>query len=217
MTDLPLVAVWGAAGHARVVANGIRCQSRYEIAGFIDSVCPLRAGEEFSGSRVLGGVDCLARCRAEGISHLIVAVGDNQARLRLAEEALRHGFELAIVVHPSAVIADGVIVGGGTFVAAGVVVNPGASIGRNVILNTSCSVDHDCEIADGVHVAPGATLAGNVSVGRATLVGVGAVVRDHRSIGTNSVIGAGAVVVSDICDGVTAIGVPARLWPVAGR
>ena len=117
MGDLPLVAVWGAAGHARVVANGIRCQSRYEIAGFIDSVCPLRAGEEFSGSRVLGGVDCLARCRAEGISHLIVAVGDNQARLRLAEEALRHGFELAIVVHPSAVIADGVIVGGGTFVA----------------------------------------------------------------------------------------------------
>ena len=49
-----------------------------------------------------------------------------------------------------------------------------------MIVNTGASVDHECVIGDAVHLAPGARLAGRVTVGEAAWVGIGAVVKpDH--------------------------------------
>ena len=50
----PLV-VWGASGHARVVADIIGLSKEYDIVGFLDDVNPERCGTEFCGARVLGG------------------------------------------------------------------------------------------------------------------------------------------------------------------
>ncbi len=202
--------VWGASGHALVVADAIRRQGKYEIAGFVDTVSPERADTPFAKGRILGGLEVLSRCRDEGVSHLFIAIGDCDVRLRLAEQAASFGYELGIVVHPSAIVAEDVHIGAGTFIAAGVVVNPGTTVGEQVILNTGCSVDHDCRLADGVHVGPGAVVAGHVTLGRATLLGAGSVVKDHLSIGAGAVIGAGGVVINDIGSHVIAIGVPAR-------
>ncbi|MCS7300843.1 MAG: acetyltransferase, partial [Fimbriimonadales bacterium] len=95
-------------------------------------------------------------------------------------------------------------------VCAGVVVQPDARIGRHCIVNTAASVDHDCTIADFVHVAPGARLAGGVKVGEGVLLGVGCCVLPGIQIGAWSVVGAGAVVTEDVPDGVVVVGVPAR-------
>mgnify|MGYP003783991267 FL=1 len=78
-------------------------------------------------------------------------------------------------------------------------------------MNTAATVDHHCLIGEGAHVAPGAHLAGWVSVGEQALIGVGASVRDRIRIGARAVIGAGAAVVTDVPDGTTACGVPARV------
>jgi sugar O-acyltransferase (sialic acid O-acetyltransferase NeuD family) len=205
------IIIWGAAGHARVVADIIRRDGELRVAGFIDDAHPERAGEWFEGARILGGREALGAARAEGVSHLIVAFGNCDGRAEAARFAVESGFVLTIAVHPSAVIAASAKIGAGTVIAANVVVNPGTTIGENVILNTSCSVDHDCAVGNLAHIAPGARLAGNVRVGNASWIGIGAVVSDGLSIGARSVIGAGAVVVSDIPDGVVAYGVPARV------
>jgi UDP-N-acetylbacillosamine N-acetyltransferase len=92
-----------------------------------------------------------------------------------------------------------------------VVINPVAQIGENVIVNTCASVDHDCVIDDGAHVAPGAHLAARVHVGRGSWVGIGSVVKEGARIGKATVIGAGSLVLNDIPDDVLAYGSPARL------
>lgn len=61
-----------------------------------------------------------------------------------------------------------------------------------------------------MHISPGAHLAGNVTVGEGTHIGVGVSVIPGCKIGEWSVIGAGAVVVEDIPPRVVAVGVPAR-------
>jgi acetyltransferase EpsM len=204
------LAIWGASGHALVVADIVRLGTYYEVVGFLDDLSPERAGTDFCGSTVLGGVDCLESLRRKGVRDVLIAIGDWRVRLRLSEVARGHGFRLATAVHPHAVVAPGTELGAGTVIMAGAVVNPACRIGENVIINTCASVDHECIIGDGVHVCPGAHIAGRTIVERGAWVGIGATVVDGVRIGAESVIGAGAVVLRDIPAGVVAYGVPAK-------
>lgn len=208
MSGKPKLVLWGASGHAKVVADIVRLAGEFEIAGFLDDVDP--RGREFCGARVLGGRDRLESLRADGVTHVLFAFGDGAARLRLTPDVRARGFELATAVHPRAVVAADVVIGGGTVIAAGAVVGPGTTLGENVIVNTLAGVDHDCVIGAGAHVAPGARLGGSVRVGDGAWIGIGAVVREKIVIGERAIIGAGAVVVDDVPGGIVAYGVPAR-------
>lgn len=204
------LVVWGASGHALVVADIVRLRDEYELSGFIDDLNPERAGERLCGAPILGGRERLDALLREGVSNLIFGFGDGGARLKLSELAREKGFRLATAIHPRACVADGVSVGEGTVLAAGAIVNPCARIGANVIVNTGASVDHECVIEDGAHISPGARLAGRVSVGRGAWVGIGASVVAGVRIGAGAIVGAGAVALEDVPELTLAYGVPAR-------
>jgi UDP-N-acetylbacillosamine N-acetyltransferase len=206
----PPLIIWGAGGHACVVADIVRLVGAYAIVGFLDDE-PGRCGEPFCRAAVLGSREQLDGLRAKGVKHLIVAVGSCPARLVMAEIAHSHGFRLTVAVHPQAIVADDAIIGAGTVIAAGAVVSPGALLGACVIVNTRASVDHECELDDGVHIGPGAHLGGRVTVGRGAWVGLGAAVRERVTVGAGALVGMGAVVVEDIPAGMVAYGVPARV------
>jgi UDP-N-acetylbacillosamine N-acetyltransferase len=208
---MPRLVIWGASGHAMVVADIIRLAGEYELYGFLDDVNPDRHHTQFCGAPVLGGAKELDRLKDKGVEYLIFGFGHCQARLRLSEFVLAKGYSLAAAIHPKSVIAADVHIGRGTVVVAGAVINAGAVVGENVIINTSASVDHECIIQDGAHICPGAHLAGNVNVGQAAWIGIGAAIIERVCIGANVIIGAGAVVLSDIPAGVMAYGVPAKV------
>lgn len=201
--------VWGASGHAAVVADAARRSAKWDVVGFVDEIRPARRGEPFAGSIVRGGSEVLGAGDLADVRHVLLGVGDNRARLRIADQIEQRGFVLGTVVHPSASIGDEVELGAGVFVSAGAVVNAGAVLGRAVIVNSNAVVEHHCQLGEGVHVAPGALLAGNVKVGRLTWVGIGAVVIEKLELGAESILGAGAVVVQNLPGGVVAYGVPA--------
>ena len=113
-------------------------------------------------------------------------------------------------IHPSAVISSSVKMGDGIMVAANATINPLTELGRGVICNTSSTIDHECKINDFVHVAPGAVLCGNVTIGKGSFVGANSVIKQGITIGRNVIIGAGTVVVKDIPDNVTVVGNPQK-------
>jgi UDP-N-acetylbacillosamine N-acetyltransferase len=205
------LVIWGASGHALVVADILKLTSEYDVVGFVDNVNPISLETHFCGLPVFGKGPLKEQLQQIGVSHVIIAIGDCKARLRLAAWSCSQGFFLATAVHPNASIAKDVSLGAGSVVAAGAVINPGAVIGENVIVNTSASIDHECILDDGVHICPGAHLAGRVHVGRASWIGIGAAVVDRVRIGSDVMIGAGTVVVKDIPDSVLAYGVPAKV------
>lgn len=205
------LVIWGAGGHALVVADIIRLQDEYEIVGLLDDVNLERHGTEFFGTPILGGREQLSNLQRMGVQHLLLGFGDCDVRLRLSALIRAGGFELATAIHPGAIVARDVPIGPGTVIVAGTVINPGVRIGENVIINTCASVDHECIVEDGAHIAPGVHLGGRARVGQAAWIGIGATVKDRVIIGKYSLIGAGAVVLDDIPDGVVACGVPAKV------
>jgi sugar O-acyltransferase (sialic acid O-acetyltransferase NeuD family) len=201
--------VYGAGGHAKVVIDIIERAGQYDIAGLLDDDQALH-GQEVFGYRVLGALEQLDGDRNQGC-HLIVALGSNELRLHVSDLVGKAGYGFATAVHPSAQIARGVSIGPGTVVMAGAVINSDSILGQHVVVNTGASVDHDCSLGDFSQVAPGAHLAGNVTLDTMAYVGIGASVIPGVRIGAGAMIGAGAAVVRDIPEGVTAVGVPARV------
>lgn len=210
------LVIWGAGGHATVVADIVRLSGHHKIVAFVDDSPNGRTAQLF-GAPIIREREGLAQILRGGAREIIIAIGDCAARLHLASVAREMGFRLASAIHPRAIVASTAEIGAGTVIAAGAVVNPGAVLGENVIVNTCASVDHDCVLEDGVHICPGAHLAGNVTVRRGVWVGIGATVIEGIEIGKGSMIAAGGVVVSDIADGVLAKGVPVKVSRKIGR
>jgi len=209
-SDRTPIAIWGAAGHAKVVADAVRATSRFELVGLIDDTAPQRRGELHYGIAILGGREALDRLLANG-TRLAFGFGDNAARLRIGAEMAARGFVFPALVHPSAVVSPSAQIGAGSFVAAGAIVNADARLGAHVIVNSAAIVEHDNDVGDGVHLSPRACLSGRVRIGSGSWIGSGAVVRDRIAIGARCIVGAGSVVVTDIPDAVMAYGCPARV------
>ena len=205
------VVLWGASNTATVVADIIRLQGEYELVGFLDDINPERRDEPFCGAVVLGGREQLELLKARDVSHIMMAFGNNRARLTLAAIVRAKGYQLATALHPRAVIASDVRIGAGTAVMGGVVIDAGVAVGENALINSSAIVNHGCNIHDGAHVNAGSILGGNVIVGKAATIEIGAIVGGNLTIGADSVVGAGSVVLEDIPEGVLAYGTPAKV------
>jgi sugar O-acyltransferase (sialic acid O-acetyltransferase NeuD family) len=199
------LAIWGAGGHALVVADIIRLRNEYDVVGFVDDV-PQREEETFCGLPLFAGGGPLSRLKDLGVSHLIFGFGDCDARLALSDTVRAAGFALATAIHPRAVIASDVSVGAGTVIAARAVVNLGSVVGENVNIAPWASVDQQCTIHDGAHLSPGVYLSSTVTVGRAAWLGIGAIVTDGVRIGAGVLVGAGALVMEDVPERVLVYG-----------
>jgi len=71
------------------------------------------------------------------------------------------------------------------FIGKHVVVNAGAVIGQGAIINSGAIVEHDCEIGEFVHIAPGTVLCGGVKIGRHSHIGTNSTVKQGIHIGSN--------------------------------
>ena len=120
-------------------------------------------------------------------------------------------YHFLTVIHPTAYVGFNVSIGEGTQLMAGCTIQPGAIIGDNVLINTHAVVDHDCQIQDHVHLAPGVVCCGNVTIGKGTHVGTGACIVQGVIIGERCLIAAGAVVTQHIQNNSKVAGVPAKL------
>jgi len=200
------LAVLGASGHGKVVADTAECCGWRTVEFFDDAWPGVQANAAWS---VVGDTAALMG-RLADFDGVVVAIGNNRIRHTKLLELRAAGACLITLVHPAAIVSRYAVIGEGTVIFAGAVVNAEARINLGCILNTGCSIDHDCLLGDAVHISPGARLAGAVQVGGLSWIGIGASVRQLVHIGERVMVGAGSAVVSDIPSDVTVAGVPAK-------
>jgi sugar O-acyltransferase (sialic acid O-acetyltransferase NeuD family) len=200
------VAVIGYSGHG-FVAIDILLFAGYKVTGYFDreekQYNPF-ALEYFGKETDSKAAEILKE------NSYFIAIGDNLIREKIYLQ-LTQGFGKPVnAIHLSAVISSSAKLQDGIMIAAGAVINPLVTIGKGVICNTSCAIDHECEVGDFSHIAPGAILCGNVKTGQRSFIGAGAVIRQGIRIGNNVMIGAGCVVVKDVPDNTTMVGNPQK-------
>jgi sugar O-acyltransferase (sialic acid O-acetyltransferase NeuD family) len=142
----------------------------------------------------------------------VAAIGGlgGDSRLAVHDYLVGLGIDPISLVHPAAWVDGTAVLGTGHQVFAMAAVGVRVTLGRQCIVNTSATVDHGCRLGDGIHVMPGATIAGEAEIEDLAVIGSNATILPRRLIGRGAVIGAGAVVTRDVPPGATVVGVPAR-------
>lgn len=205
------IIILGAGGHAKVLIDALQCQS-VDIIGITDSD-PELYGKNIMGIPIIGDDNSILQY---GVNDIVLVnglgkVNRSNKRMQMYHTFKERGYIFARVIHPSAIISSAAYLAEGVHVMAGAIIQTLATIGVNTIINTRASIDHECVIGDHVHIAPGAIISGGVKIGDNVLIGAGATIIQGINIGASSIVGAGAVVKKDVSDGVTVMGVPARV------
>lgn len=200
------LAILGASGHGKVVADIAECCGWDEVIFFDDAWPEITVNCHWE---VKGNSSALEK-DLKHFSGVAIAIGNNVIRAQKLKWLLSIKAPVATLVHPSAFVSKYSKLGIGSVVMPNVAVNAYSMIGDGVILNTGCSIDHDCLIGDCVHISPGAHLAGGVRVGAESWLGIGCSVIQLVTLGRSVVVGSGAAVISDLPDCVKVVGIPAR-------
>lgn len=206
MSELLLI---GATGLAREVLATVRSSGRYDVVGFLDGD-EGRAGTEVDGAPVLGTIDDSIH-----YTHTFFLVCLDSGRLRhvVVERlsALGIGFDrFATVIDSSVRLPEGCRVGRGSVLLQNVSLTASVTLGSHVVAMPGVIFAHDGVVADYATFAAGASMGGDVRIGRAAYLSMNCSVRGGVSIGSYSTIGMGAAVLGDVPVGETWVGVPAR-------
>jgi UDP-3-O-[3-hydroxymyristoyl] glucosamine N-acyltransferase len=78
-------------------------------------------------------------------------------------------------IHPTAVIAQDVILGEGCSIGAHVVIDAGTNIGSEVVIESGCVIGLGCQIGDNTRLYPNVTLGYNTHIGERCILHSGAV------------------------------------------
>ena len=184
------VSIIGYSGHSFVCLD-IMCLRGYAIHGYYDKIKKLinPYNLKFLGSEDNSSIE----------EKLFISIGDNAIRNKIYSNLRKLKLNIDFnLIHPSAIISKSVDLESQILVCANAVINPMARIKKGVIINTSSVVEHECIIGDFSHIAPSATLCGNVKIGKRCLIGANSTILPNLKIGDDVVIGAGTTITKNI-------------------
>jgi len=187
----PNLILIGAGGHARACIEVIEQHGKYQIAGLVGR-------QEEMHTRHLGysviATDADLAELAKEYQYGFIALGQIRSpdrRIRLFSMTKELGFQLPVVISPTAHVSRHATIGTGTTIMHGATVNAGAKVGNNCIINTQAIIEHDAIVGDNCHVSTGAILNGGVRIGAGSFVGSGSVIKEGVSIGKWCLVGMG--------------------------
>jgi len=194
------IAIFGAGGFGREIARFVGPTDQSDQVVFVsDYDEPIT-----NGRRVL---------RLEDVApefQVVIAVADSASRRQIADRCTARGLKFASVQAPQAIQYDQVEIAEGAILCAGTIVTSNVRIGRHFHLNLNSYVAHDCVVGDFVTFAPNVCCNGNVTIEDDVYIGTGALLKPGITLGRGSVVGMGAVVTKNVAPGEIVVGNPAR-------
>lgn len=136
----PLLII-GAGSFASEVEEMARLIGYSDIA-FLDDH-PERARY----SPVVGGMDDIVTMK-DRYPEAIVALGNNEARMKYHNMIKNAGFTVPVLIHPMAYVSPDAVLSPGCIVRGKAVVSRYARLGDACIINVGGMIDHDCVLSN---------------------------------------------------------------------
>lgn len=152
--------VVGAGGLGQDVAEIACLSGRYTKIAFLDDSPNPEKERQY---RIIGGVDNLKEF--VGLYEFaIAALGNNEYRMKIHERIKELGFEIPILIHPTAIVHPLAVLNKGDIIRAMCFISSGVEVQESVLLNIGCKIDHNCVIGAGSHIPMGAVVRNEVKV-----------------------------------------------------
>lgn len=187
----PNLILIGAGGHAHACIEVIEQHDQYQIVGLVGM--PEEMHTQHLGYSVIATDSDLPEL-AKAYQYALITVGQIRSpdsRIHLYQRATELGFQLPVIIAPTAHVSRHANIGAGSIVMHGAIVNAGARVGINCIINTRALLEHDATVKDHCHISTGAILNGAVNIGAGSFVGSGSIIKEGVSLGKGCVVGMG--------------------------
>lgn len=144
-------------------------------------------------------------------AEIIIAMGEPYHRLKIYNEILTYGFNIATFYAESSEISKYAKLDNGVIVDRKSIISTNVAIGTNTYINRGVIIGHDVVIGKNCVICPGVVIGGKAVIKDNTFIGSSATIRDNITIGEECILGMGSVVVSSIEDKKVALGNPAKV------
>lgn len=197
MNNVDKIILIGYGGHAESMADSIQQSHQFEIVGYTDS-SPAKKSSMYP---YLGDDSKLQLYFDSGIRNVAICVGFLGAsflRDKLYNMVKKIGFYLPPIIDKTAILANNISIGEGSYIGKGVVINSKSKIGKMCIINTRAVVEHENLIGDFSHISVNSVLCGNVNIGNHVFIGANSTIIQEKEVSSNSIVGAGSIVLDDV-------------------
>ncbi|WP_455264315.1 PglD-related sugar-binding protein [Phascolarctobacterium sp.] len=134
----------GAGGHGKVVKEVAEAVG-YDKIAFLDDNSAEAVGKIADSKQFV-----------QEYQAAFVGIGNNKFRNELLQRLEQEGYEIPVLLHPTAYISKTAVIGKGTVVEPKAIVNANSKVGTGCIISVGAIVDHDVVLEDCVHVNAGA-------------------------------------------------------------
>lgn len=114
-------------------------------------------------SPVIGTTADIAGFRSQ-YDTAIVALGNNKTRMKYHNILKENGYNIPILIHPTAYVSPTAEIASGCIIRAKAVVSRYVKLGEATILNVGALIDHHVEIGYGCHILMGAVVRNKAKV-----------------------------------------------------
>lgn len=162
--EMKRLLIIGAGGHGKVVAE-VAEDIGYEEIAFLDD----------NSSEAIGKISEPEKF-TDQYNDAFVGIGNNQLRGELIKQLQACGYNIPVLVHPTAYISRTAKIAVGTVVEPKAIVNAYSCVGEGCIISVGSIVDHNVQIGAFCHVNAGA------------IVKAGAAVEEYRKLEAGQVV-----------------------------
>lgn len=146
------ILIIGAGGHGKVVKE-VAEACGYKKVDFLDD----------NSSDAIGKIQELNLYLNE-YENVIVGIGNNLFRNEMLDRLKKAGYQIPVLIHPTAYVSPSAIVSEGTVIEPLAIVNANSQVCKGCIISVGAIVDHDVVLEECVHVNAGAIVKAGARV-----------------------------------------------------
>ncbi|MBB2151281.1 acetyltransferase [Pedobacter gandavensis] len=192
------VVIYGSGKMAEFICYSFNNDSPDEVVAFcVDNAYVPEMETKLMGLPILSFEQALVQYpKDKYLMH--IAIGRNNARESIFHKVRESGYRFANYISSRANVWPDLKVGENVFIDQFCAIHPFVQIGDNCML-IGARIGHHTTIKDNVLLSAN-ILAGNVTVGNNSFLGINSSVKEDVCIGRNNVIGAGVFITKDTED-----------------